>query len=192
MNKKGFTVVELIVTFVIVMTISLGLFSTVDSYRERQQKESYRKELNSYRNEILKTIQDDVVNNLGIKKIEKVDVNSGECTGYNQGINIVFEKEEEDSIISKSKKLCIGYSDDKTTVLYGNIKFVAPSKFIKYKDDIISNETDKANSYICSGGKYILKKIYSINIELYHEELTEKFNINVVYPKAVETTSDEC
>lgn len=190
MNNKGFTVVELIVTFVIVMTISLGLFSTVDSYRERQQKESYRKELNSYRNEILKTIQDDVVNNLGIKKIEKVDVNLGECTGYNQGINIVFEKEEEDSIISK--KLCIGYSDDKTTVLYGNIKFVAPSKFIKYKDDIISNETDKANSCIVSDGKYILKKVYSINIELYHEELTEKFDINVVYPKAVEVTTDAC
>lgn len=187
MNNRGFTVVELIVTFVIVMTISLGLFSTVDSYRERQQKESYRKELNSYRNEILKTIQDDVTTNLGINKIEGIDVNSGECTGYNQAVKLSFNN-------NTSKNLCVGYtgSDKKTTVLYGNIKFVAPSKFIKYKDDIISNETDKANSYICSGGKYILKKIYSINIELYHEELTEKFNINVVYPKAVETTSDEC
>ena len=129
MKNKGFTVVELIITFVIVMTISIGLFKVVDSYRETQQKEINRKEVSNYRDEILKTIEDDVVN-IGISEIDPINVSD---KNYDQGIKITLKDGiEKDLYILSSYN---GSSNAK--VVYGDRQFVAPSKFIKISNDFI-------------------------------------------------------
>ena len=149
MNNKGFTVVELIITFVIVMTISLGLFSTVDSYRERQQKEMYRKEVMSYRNEVLKAIENDVTR-YNFKSYQKIDVTAAGsvCAGYEQGIQIKFAPIAGDSDIDKN--LCFGNNveSNKAGILYGDVKYIAPTKFIKFEQDIIDNVTKNVDSKI--------------------------------------------
>lgn len=158
MNNKGFTITELIVTFVIVMSITLGLFAVVDNYRERQQKATYRKELNSYKNEIVKIIQDDVLYK-GVKKIEGINVND---ESFNQGINITFKD-------NLSKELKVNNSEIK----YGDISYPFPNNFVKFTDDIIFSDSGEFEN--------LNKRIYSINIELTHTELTgEVFDINIV------------
>ena len=64
-NNKGFTIAELLVTFVLVMSIVLALFKVVDHYRERQQNATSVKEMNSYRNQIVKVVEDDILFNYG-------------------------------------------------------------------------------------------------------------------------------
>ena len=161
-NNKGFTITELIVTFVIVMSITLGLFAVVDNYRERQQKATYRKELNSYKNEIVKIIQDDVLYK-GVKKIEGINVND---ESFNQGIKITFKDDP-----ASYKELKVNNSEIK----YGDISYPFPNNFVKFTDDIIFSDSGE---FEFEDRK---KRIYSINIELTHTELTgEVFDINIV------------
>lgn len=173
-NNKGFTITELIVTFVIVMSITLGLFAVVDNYRERQQKATYRKELNSYKNEIVKIIQDDVLYK-GVKKIEGINVND---ESFNQGIKITFKDDP-----ASYKELKVNNSEIK----YGDISYPFPNNFVKFTDDIIFSDSGE---FEFEDRK---KRIYSINIELTHTELTgEVFDINIVcVSNAVESTSTE-
>ena len=173
-NNKGFTITELIVTFVIVMSITLGLFAVVDNYRERQQKATYRKELNSYKNEIVKIIQDDVLYK-GVKKIEGINVND---ESFNQGIKITFKDDP-----ASYKELKVNNSEIK----YGDISYPFPNNFVKFTDDIIFSDSGE---FVFEDRK---KRIYSINIELTHTELTgEVFDINIVcVSNTVESISTE-
>ena len=89
-NNKGFTIAELLVTFVLVMSIVLALFKVVDHYRERQQNATSVKEMNSYRNQIVKVVEDDILFNYGgIKEIKGLDLKPSEAQ---QGIEITFNE----------------------------------------------------------------------------------------------------
>ena len=95
-NNKGFTIAELLVTFVLVMSIVLALFNVVDHYRERQQNATSAKEMNSYRNQIVKVVEDDILFNCeGIKEIKGLDQNDDlslspiEKADFQQGIKII-------------------------------------------------------------------------------------------------------
>ena len=168
-NNKAFTVVELIITFSIVMVISLGLLKVVDSYREKQQNELYKKEILSYKNEVIKRIEDDFLDK-AVKNIEGINAYSG----YNQCITITFGDDT-------TKDLCA----DNSGIKYGDIKYEYPNRFIQLKDDFIYSTqdtikdlgTDEEEAMQVDG---ISRKICAINIKLRHTEIKEDFDINIV------------
>lgn len=168
LNNKGFTVVEIIITFAIVMSISVGLLGIVDNYRTRQQKELYLKELNSYKNEILRIVYNDIYS-LGIESITGIDVET-KCSGYNQGINIKFNE-------STEKLFCVGDSG----IRYDKNLYKQPEK-VKFTNDII---------YLDSGN-IENKKILSIRVKMTHPELKEPIELNIVGINKIEgETSSE-
>ncbi len=61
MNKKGITTIELLICFVIVIVITMSMFSVVSSYNERRITESYKAEIITYKNTLTKDIQDDLI-----------------------------------------------------------------------------------------------------------------------------------
>ena len=170
-NNKGFTVVELIVTFVLVMSLSVGLFAIVDSYRERQQKETNLKELNSYRNEILKIVQDDFLNK-GIEDIEGISTEDSfsDCKAFNQGISIKYKDGD-------IKTFCVGDQGIK----YNNILYPKPlGDFVSFANDIIYTESKDFQLTAPNGTTKVTKKILSINVKLKHSELEEPIELRVV------------
>lgn len=195
LNNKGFTVVEIIITFAIVMSISVGLLGIVDNYRTRQQKELYLKELNSYKNEILRIVYNDIYS-LGIESITGIDVTvpeesstdidvdvieeNNECKNYNQGVNIEFAKKDEKGE-NISKLFCVGDSG----IRYGDNLYKQPEK-VKFTNDII---------YLDSGNidnKKNNKKILSIRVKMTHPELKEPIELNIVGINKIEgETSSE-
>ena len=176
-NNKGFTIAELLVTFVLVMSIVLALFKVVDHYRERQQNATSVKEMNSYRNQIVKVVEDDILFNCeGIKEIKGLDQNDDlslspiEKADCQQGIEIAFNKlDAKDNPIIK--RLIV----KKNGILYGNMFYEFPSKFVSAVDDVIYTETK-----VSSDASSLDKAIYSIHIDLTHSELNRIFNINIV------------
>lgn len=185
-NNKGFTIAELLVTFVLVMSIVLALFKVVDHYRERQQNATSVKEMNSYRNQIVKVVEDDILFNCeGIKEIKGLDQNDDlslspiEKADFQQGIEIAFNKlDTKDNPIIK--RLIV----KKNGILYGEMFYEFPSKFVSAVDDVIYTETQVEN---VSSDPLLKKAIYSIHIDLTHSELNRIFNINIV---AVNTTTN--
>lgn len=178
-NNKGFTIAELLVTFVLVMSIVLALFKVVDHYRERQQNATSVKEMNSYRNQIVKVVEDDILFNCeGIKEIKGLDQNDDlslspiEKADFQQGIEIAFNKlDAKDNPIIK--RLIV----KKNGILYDDMFYEFPSKFVSAVDDVIYTETQVEN---VSSDPLIKKAIYSIHIDLTHSELNRIFNINIV------------
>ena len=192
-NNKGFTIAELLVTFVLVMSIVLALFKVVDHYRERQQNATSVKEMNSYRNQIVKVVEDDILFNCeGIKEIKGLDKSTLESDGleqtdFQQGIEITFNKviaNTQPNTIN-TKRLIV----KKNGILYGDMFYEFPSKFVSAVDDVIYTETK-----VSSDDSSLDKAIYSIHIDLTHSELNRIFNINIVAvnntPTDTDTTSE--
>lgn len=173
-NNKGFTIAELLVTFVLVMSIVLALFKVVDHYRERQQNATSVKEMNSYRNQIVKVVEDDILFNCeGIKEIKGLDLKPSEEPNSQQGIKITFNKVDDEKNTLITKNLIV----KKDGILYGNMFYEFPSKFVSAVDDVIYTETQVEN---VSSDPLLKKAIYSIHIDLTHSELNRIFNINIV------------
>lgn len=187
-NNKGFTIAELLVTFVLVMSIVLALFKVVDHYRERQQNATSVKEMNSYRNQIVKVVEDDILFNYGgIKEIKGLDQNDIslspiEKANFQQGIEITFNGviANTQPNTTNTKKLIV----KKNGILYGGRFYEFPSKFVSAVDDVIYTETQVEN---VSSDPLLKKAIYSIHIDLTHSELNRIFNINIA---TVNTTTD--
>ena len=192
-NNKGFTIAELLVTFVLVMSIVLALFKVVDHYRERQQNATSVKEMNSYRNQIVKVVEDDILFNYGgIKEIKGLDQNDIslspiEKANFQQGIEITFNKviANTQPNTTNTKRLIV----KKNGILYDEMFYEFPSKFVSAVDDVIYTETK-----VSSDDSSLDKAIYSIHIDLTHSELNRIFNINIVAvnntPTDTDTTSE--
>lgn len=183
-NNKGFTIAELLVTFVLVMSIVLALFKVVDHYRERQQNATSVKEMNSYRNQIVKVVEDDILFNYGgIKEIKGLDLKPSEAQ---QGIEITFNKviANTQPNTTNTKRLIV----KKNGILYGDMFYEFPSKFVSAVDDVIYTETQVEN--VSSEDPSLKKAIYSIHIDLTHSELNRIFNINIVAVNNTPTNTD--
>lgn len=193
-NNKGFTIAELLVTFVLVMSIVLALFKVVDHYRERQQNATSVKEMNSYRNQIVKVVEDDILFNYGgIEEIKGLDQNDDlslspiEKADFQQGIEITFNGviANAQPNTTNTKRLIV----KKNGILYGDMFYEFPSKFVSAVDDVIYTETQvkKVNQI---GEPLPPKAIYSIHIDLTHSELNRIFNINIVAVNNTTTITD--
>ncbi len=184
-NNKGFTIAELLVTFVLVMSIVLALFKVVDHYRERQQNATSVKEMNSYRNQIVKVVEDDILFNYGgIKEIKGLDLKPSEEPNSQQGIKITFNGVDDNGVLIV-KNLIVKNNG----ILYGDMFYEFPSKFVSAVDDVIYTETQvkKVNQI---GEPLPPKEIYSIHIDLTHSELNRIFNINIVAVNNTTTNTD--
>ena len=191
-NNKGFTIAELLVTFVLVMSIVLALFKVVDHYRERQQNATSVKEMNSYRNQIVKVVEDDILFNYGgIKEIKGLDQNDLslspiEKANFQQGIEITFNGviANAQPNTTNTKRLIV----KKNGILYGDMFYEFPSKFVSAVDDVIYTETQVEK--VSSEDPSLKKAIYSIHIDLTHSELNRIFNINIVAFNNTTTNTD--
>lgn len=183
-NNKGFTIAELLVTFVLVMSIVLALFKVVDHYRERQQNATSVKEMNSYRNQIVKVVEDDILFNYGgIKEIKGLDLKPSEKPNSQQGIKITFNGVDDNGVLI-AKNLIVKNNG----ILYGDMFYEFPSKFVSAVDDVIYTETQVKN--VSSEDSSLKKAIYSIHIDLTHSELNRIFNINIVAVNNTTTITD--
>ncbi len=63
LNNKGMTTAEILVSFILVSLISAILYTTVSNYNTRRQMESYKLQINTYKNTLTKAIQDDLIKN---------------------------------------------------------------------------------------------------------------------------------
>lgn len=185
MNKKGFTVVELIVTFVFVMLVTIELMLLVNNYRDTSQKQLTRRNMESYKNEILQVVQNDInryfVDDISYL-VEDADIENDIelCNGADRGIRIKFKEYKKDG--KDSKYLCIknrrngefGY------ISYDGIKYSAPDQYVNYvSDTMINSEEIDGNN------------IYNILIKINNEDINENFDIHIVTIKTNNTIINE-
>ena len=61
LNNKGMTTVEILISFVLVALISTSLYTTISNYNRKMDRETFKLEINKYKNILTKEIQDDII-----------------------------------------------------------------------------------------------------------------------------------
>lgn len=158
MNNRGFTVVELVVSFALTMIVVIFLFQVVVQIKELYISSGIRTGLLSKQAIITKTISDDISN----KKILYA-TNCGEYC-----INFTFEGDE-----TKQFKVDV----NNKTIRYGSYatKLVTGSKFGDFR---VSTETPVMTG---SGAALNNNSFIQINIPIKHHLFDEDFGIHLVY-----------
>ena len=134
MNKKGFTTVELIVSFIMIVIILISLVGFTVNYRDKVKIEQVKSNLNDFKNTVTKAVYDDITIN-NIKSIEY-------CVGEDNCVNFIDSRNKLHTLkIFYECVLKNGTCSYRTYLSYNNIKYELPDSDInknKITNDIIS------------------------------------------------------
>ena len=61
LNNKGITTIEILISFVLLAIIVVSLYGSVESYKNKQNIESEKNQIMTYKNLLTKEIQDDLI-----------------------------------------------------------------------------------------------------------------------------------
>lgn len=164
MNKKGFTVVEVVIAFSMLGVVLISLFGFVTFYRDKTKNEETRTQLLDFKNTIMKVVYDDIVSD----KIVKIEY----CDGIEKCINFKDSNNEthvlkivEDPIIESVKKKGLYLN-------YDEMMYMLPDSDLR-----------DTNGYMCFFDEFTLQnyndEIYSLKITFMHHSLNESFTINL-------------
>ena len=67
LNNKGLTAVEILVCFSIVSIVVVSMFKVVNNQRDKQTIASYKNSVTTYKNSVMKTIEDGIIKGEGIQ-----------------------------------------------------------------------------------------------------------------------------
>ena len=187
LNNKGMSIVEVVVTFSLIMFLVVGLLVIVVNYRNKGAVSLERLTLDTFKNNLTQDINNDILTK-GLKEINT----AGACqtlTGLNRCINLVFydgtQKALGTSKVSANDKNSIINKYVYYDGLKYKIKDILPDNLpsgrswidvasIKMVDDAIYN-----SSYVVlEDGTQVY--IYTIDIDISHIDFKDDFGIHIV------------
>lgn len=168
LNNKGFTAVELLVTFVILSFVVTGMFDVALNYKDKEQHESLKSSIMDYESKIQKVIQDDFIidhlvsvripkNNTTDKLSASFGINNSE-TNVKYTTNLVIDL--------TSNKISYGKSGEEVTYSLPEI------------DNLTINKDKTSIEQLGDEGTFI-----KINISLSHPDFTDdELNFSITAP----------
>jgi len=71
LNKKGMSIIELLVCFVIVTIVAITLLNTLMEYKSEEQIENTKSYVETYKNTVSRVIQSDITD-YGLKGVKNI------------------------------------------------------------------------------------------------------------------------
>lgn len=105
-NNKGMTVVEIIVCFALASIIIVSMFELLNSYKNKEDEESFKTSINTYKTTLTKVIYDDIIKNHGVSKAESNQ------SGDTFVIRLTFKNNTTKDIEVYNKTMCITITRD--------------------------------------------------------------------------------
>lgn len=177
LNKKGFTIIELIVSFAFVSILTASLFAVVINYKEKEQDVSVETELLSFKYKLTVEIENDIQKKL-LNYIEYCTDLNGNIS--NRCIILNFMDGTSKTLEIKSEKKTETIEDsvftyDEPYILYGGIRYTPPDAsriFIKndYMLQYTTLDDDLENNM----------SLYRIKLSLEHVDFKKPFDITIV------------
>lgn len=170
LNNKGITVVEILICFSIVSIITITMFKAINSYRDKEEEESFKMTVNTYRTSLTKVIYSDIIKNKGIKEasVEQIEgSNISSATEAYKSLNFTY-------------RLSLKYKNDSTAVIdvvsktrcITSSRNASGKRVLAYDQDCICTNYD-ANG-LCSGNdEYNVDKNSSQFYVKYKNEIFE-------------------
>ena len=197
LNNKGMTAVEVLVCFVLVVIISVSMYTTVSSYQNKQQIEAFKEKIYTYKNLLTKEINDDLIKD-GLVTAKILNFNRNDITGdADASIEMVMRNGEKKCLIVKSVKAYDYFWDPEDP------ETAAQLPASQDKDDnfmisygVCGNETEYPIPDLGSSENPNGKKIYDLRINnvdmsidnsllniyvgFYHPDLGTRYGLDIV------------
>ena len=187
LNNKGISIVEILLCFVLVIGVTFSLFSSLNNYKEKQQLESDRNTIVTYKNLLTKEIQDDLIMK-GIKEVTNSSTSANDHSiQYNIDITLNNGEQKELIII----KNLAAYEEDEEVITdqddYFMIQYGDKGNTIKYPIPNLGstkNQNDKTvyDLKINNIDINTQNNILTIYIGLYHPDFGKRYAIDIVCP----------
>lgn len=190
LNNKGITTVEILICFVLVVIITVSMYTIISTFNEQKIIEGYKEELTTYKNTLTKDIQDDFIK-IGINKAtyEKKMENSSRATEHKltcvmkDGSTRILKITQ---TLAKSEYHPGGLSDvdDEFKIEYGK----SESDLIEYPlPDFGSFENEYHHTVKDLSVNNVLisitdDNVLSVYIGFYHPDLSTRYAIDIVCP----------
>lgn len=186
LNNKGFTVIELVLSFLFVTILSISLYQLVVNYKEKSQLESIQSELINFKTKVIIDIERDITKYF-LKNMDyctTTDV-TGKTKIVNKCVDLTFGNgtKKRLQILSETKKDEIKWENggeqtfeyNVPYISYGGIKYSIPdAKYVSIVSDFMFTKTTPEDSL---ENKHAL---YKINIPIKHMDFRDTFDIEVV------------
>lgn len=200
LNCKGVSIVEVVITFSMIMVMVVGMFSIVINYRNKASITLEKMKMDTFKNTLTKDIQDDILK-FGVKEIKP---DTGKCLEkakeFSQCINIVYNNGEEK--IFGIGKIGEGNTDEEIRksienkyLYYDGLKYEIKDYFSEKMLKMIENMSQKRkltdfqtiniidsnmltiDSMVSPDGKVIY--FYSIDVYISHLDFDQDFGIHI-------------
>lgn len=175
-NEKGFTIVETVASFVLVMVLSLAMLSILIKYKDTAHVENLRNTFQTLKETVTKDIQTDV-RNRGLLSVERNGSNAVTFR-FQDSTSAIF------SVTNNTSSLDANTIRDKHFT-YNDINYRIPSGVPdelpagELAKDYQSVNIDLSDFYrVYEVGTYT---IYSINVNLTHDDLEEDYGIHLTF-----------
>ncbi len=187
LNNKGMSIIEIVLTFALIMVMVIGMLTIVMSYRDKASLSIKKLEMDTFKNTLTKDIQDDILK-LGIEEVNM----DGECatiTGLSRCVNIVFKDGSQKvfgtSLINVNDRDSIEnkflYYDGEKYKLHDTLPEKIPNgrTILDFQSITIEdNNILSTDSAILTDGTVV--NIYSIDVYVSHIDFEEDFGIHIV------------
>lgn len=168
MNKKGFTIVEVVIAFSILAVLVLALIEFTVNYRGKVRDEELRTELIDYKNTITKIIYDDIILG-GINRMEKCpneEDNNITCVNF-------FDKN------NVAHPLLLVTVNSNSNSLKKGLYLNYDGNYYMLPDSEPSSNGEKACEFITA---FVLKKyqsVYNMKISYKHANFNDTYDISI-------------
>lgn len=182
MDKKGFTVIEILLSFVLVMIIIINLFSIIINYRDRSYIEMLKTDYLTFKSVVTKDIQTDILKK-GLSSIETVTPASKCGADITQCINLKF--------MDGTNKNLFLYDKDTADAIrnkylqYGDQKYKIRNDLPK-PGEVPDEQLHGFQKLELYTGRFFEDRIvgddhvYGIHIGLYHTDLEGDYGIHII------------
>ena len=198
LNNKGMTIVEIVLTFSLIMIIIIGLLTIVVNYRNRIAVSLEKLKLETFKNNVTQDVYNDILK-FGVEKIEDFsDTNdsSNKCYGLNLNRCIVITFQNGEQKEFGTSKVDI---DDRNSIInkyifYDGIKYklkdILPDTLPEGSDETLRHWRDlqtitinddgifNSNHSVLEDGTQVY--IYNIDIGISHIDYEDDFGIHII------------
>ena len=170
MNKKGFTTIELILSFIMVVVILTSLIGFTTAYRGKVNDEELKSKLFDFKNTVLKVVYDDI--------IRYSVVRMSNCVGDDRCVNLVSEDGSIHTLKVVTETSGVVYID------YDGTRYLLPDSnlnkaYEETNDDGESNVTVFDSACNITDFKYTNYKnrIFTVKISFRHYMIDKDYDI---------------
>lgn len=202
LNNKGVTTIEILISFVLLAIIVVSLYGTVESYKNKQNIESEKNQIMTYKNLLTKEIQDDLIMKglidvtVAYDKFEK-DASTNTITPETYTVTFSFRDSSKSQLVVKrvlasdygveGSGACTSERNDYFSISYGPLKPDLTYDLTEYElPDLGSGENNEGCKVLDLRMSDINintdDDILSIDIKFYHPDFSTKYGIDIACP----------